>query len=169
MARFARRHVRELGGDGLPEQHRTGPARERNARRVPVRPMSLVDGRAVLGRHVAGIDDVLHAEGHAVKQSAPAASVERACLRERCVRVKVVPGLNLRLARCDAVETRAHHRLAGGAARADRSDDLGCSQFIQRPHRLRTPIVKPALSAQRNAACISTPVTMDDFPLRITA
>jgi hypothetical protein len=40
--------------------------------------------------------------------------------------------MHLMLACMDAIEARAHHRFACGAARADRRDDFGGGQFIER-------------------------------------
>src|ERR1019366_4161892 len=98
--------------------------------------VTLVDRRAVLGRHVASIDDVLDAERHAGQWPALAAFVERARLRDHLVRVQVMPRLHLWLARSDALEAGARHRFAGGLAGVDSRYDLRRRQFIQRCRQL---------------------------------
>src|SRR5690242_21467867 len=49
-------------------------------RSVAFGPMTFVDRRAVLGRHVVRVDDVLHADGHALQRTDLAARVQRARL-----------------------------------------------------------------------------------------
>ena len=76
------------------------------ARRAP-----LVQHRAVLGRHVGGVDDVLQADRHAVQRAdrlarAPAL-VGGARLVERELLVEEGPGLHLGLERADALEAGA--------------------------------------------------------------
>ena len=125
--------VGEFGGDGLAEQHAAGLAGQRHAGGVALRPPALVDRRAPFGRHVGGVDDVLDAERHAGERAALAALVDaRAPPRCACSAIDIGPGLDLALARRDAVEAGARHRLAGRAARADRRDDLGRRQFVER-------------------------------------
>ena len=107
--------VGEFGGDGLAEQHAAGLARQRDAGGVALGLAALVDRRAPFGRHVEGVDDVLDAERHAGERAALAAVVEGAGRGKRRVRIDMRPGVHLALARGDAVEAGARHRLAGGA------------------------------------------------------
>ena len=105
VARLARKAVRELRRDGLAHEHAARLAGERDDRGVAAGPMAGVDGRAHLGRHVAGVYDVLDAERYAAQRAAPAAPVERPRLRERLLRVEVLPRQHLaarapRCARC---------------------------------------------------------------------
>ena len=46
----------EFGGDGLPDRDAALPRDHRDERRVGRGPMALVDGRAVFGRHVGGVE-----------------------------------------------------------------------------------------------------------------
>ena len=70
--------VGELGGDRLAQQDRAGGARQAHGAGVETRPAAGIDRRAVAGRHVGGIEDVLDAERHALQQPGCRASLERA-------------------------------------------------------------------------------------------
>ena len=56
----------EFGGDGLSHDHRTGFAQRGDARGIALGTEACEQWRAVLGRHVGGLDDVLDADRHAV-------------------------------------------------------------------------------------------------------
>ena len=62
----ARLHPGELGGHRLAEDDRAGLAQRRDARAVALAAKAVEQRRAVPGRHVAGFDDVLDADRHAV-------------------------------------------------------------------------------------------------------
>jgi hypothetical protein len=63
---------------------------------------------------VLGVDDVLHADRHAVQRAARRRhAVERARLHQRVVGIDGGPGVQGRLARRDAVEAIANHCLGG--------------------------------------------------------
>ena len=68
VARLARVIDGELGGHGLAQDHRARGAQALDHRGVPGRPAPGVQHGAVLGRHVAGIDDVLDADRDAVQR-----------------------------------------------------------------------------------------------------
>jgi hypothetical protein len=93
--------------------------------------MSAVNGRAVLGRHVGGIDDVLDANGNASQRTALGILVERACLRHDKVGIEELPCLHRRLSRSDAFQAGARDCFAGGLAGAHGGDDLARGQLIQ--------------------------------------
>ena len=101
IARLAGREVRALGGHRLAEDHRAGGAQAFHHDRVVARRAALVQHGAVLGRHVGGVDDVLHADRHAVQRAdrlaRALALVGRARLRERVLLVEELPRLDLRL------------------------------------------------------------------------
>jgi hypothetical protein len=108
VARLARREVRAFRSHSLAEDHRTRGAQHLHHRCVVARRAPLVQRAAVLGRHIAGIDDVLQPDRYAVERPdrlARAAQLVRgAGLLERTVLVEEGPGLHLRLERADALE-----------------------------------------------------------------
>ena len=137
IARLAGMNVRELGRDRLAHEHAAGLARKSDACRIAPRPMAFEDRRAVLGRHVRGVDDVLHAIGHADERPALVAAVEFPCLFDRGIRIEVLPRLHLRFAFDDAIEARTRDRLARRVACANRRDDLGGGEGVKRRWRVR--------------------------------
>ena len=128
---FARREIGELGRDGLAEGYAAGAPDHRHAGGIGTRPVALVDGRAVGGRHVGGVDDVLDADGHAVQRAARRFAVARPRLGHRPVAIEIGPGADLALARGDAVEARPHQVLRGDLARGDGGGRVAGAQFIQ--------------------------------------
>ena len=60
--------VGELGRHRLAEQDAAGRPRQCRRTRIPWRPPAGIDRRAVAGRHVGAVEDVLEAERHAVQQ-----------------------------------------------------------------------------------------------------
>ncbi len=99
IARLARRARGELGGHRLAQEHRARRAQPLHHRGVPRGHAAGVQRRAVLGRHVRGVDDVLEAHRHPVERSGGRARaarlVGRARLRERVLRIQIGPGLEL--------------------------------------------------------------------------
>ncbi len=73
--------IGELGGDGLAHNHGTGGAGQRHRRGIGRRPMTVVDRRAVAGRHIDAVDDVLDADRNAVQQPGFAAADRAAAPR----------------------------------------------------------------------------------------
>ena len=59
----------ELVGDGLAQNDPAGGADQGDAGGVAVGPVSPVNWRAVLGRHVVGIDDILHRDRDTVERA----------------------------------------------------------------------------------------------------
>ena len=59
----------------LPSRIAAGRARQRRRAGIEARPAAGIDRRAVAGRHVGGVEDVLDAERHAPEHAAPAAAV----------------------------------------------------------------------------------------------
>ncbi len=66
VARAARLGGGKFGGDGLSNDHRAGFAQRRHAGGIALGAKAREQRRAVLGRHVGGLDDVLDADWHAV-------------------------------------------------------------------------------------------------------
>jgi hypothetical protein len=60
------------------------------------------------------------------------ACVDHDVCAEGSRRIELGEGMDLKLARVDAIEARAHHRFAGGAARFDGRDDFGGSELVER-------------------------------------
>ena len=117
VARLARREDGELRRHRLADDDRARLAQAVHHRRVLARPAPLVEDRAVLGRQVARVDDVLQADRHAVQGAERAAGAAIAVGGLRLVhdigRVEMLEGLHLGLALGDAREARLGdlHRL----------------------------------------------------------
>ena len=79
-------------------------------RRIVPRPAAGVDRRAVLGRHVGGVDDVLHPDREAVQQperpAGGAVAVERLRLLQDMVGIEIRPRANAGLALGDNLQAR---------------------------------------------------------------
>ena len=73
--------------------------------------MTLVDGRAVFGRQVEGVEDILHAGGQPVQRAADRTPVEFAGGAEHRVALDAGPGLHGRFARIDVFEQAADQGL----------------------------------------------------------
>jgi hypothetical protein len=88
-----------------------------------------VQHRAVLGRHVGGVEDVLHAHRHAVQRpdrlARALALVGRARLRQRVLLVQESPRLHLRLERADALEAGLDQLLRSQPAFTDFARGVG--------------------------------------------
>jgi len=68
VARLARVSRRELGGYRLAQDYAAGLSDLRNAGCIARRLMVLVNWRAILSRHVRGIDNVFDTNGNTVQQ-----------------------------------------------------------------------------------------------------
>ncbi len=123
---------RKLGGDGLSQQDRARLAEQGDGGGVFHRPMSGVQDRAVLGRHVLRVEDVLDPHRNAVERTErlpfPPRQVRRARLVQGMTGVQVRPGADPLLERRDAVEAGAHQRFGGDPAVADRPGRLDGAQ-----------------------------------------
>ena len=62
--------VGEFRGHRLAQDHGVGGPAQRHAGGVAERHLALEDRRVVAGRHVVGVDDVLHADRHAAQHAA---------------------------------------------------------------------------------------------------
>ncbi len=94
MHGFARVPVGEFGRHRLPEDDAARRPGQRDAGSIGKGPVATVDRRAVLGRHVIGVDDVLDPDRHALQHSRPAGPIDRARLAESEFGVEPDPGLN---------------------------------------------------------------------------
>src|SRR3954468_9207386 len=106
--------VGELSRGGLAEDQAAGLLEERDARGVGLRAVAAVDRRAVLGRQVRRVDDVLDADRHAVQARTGGHAGEGAGLRENLIALDERPGPHLGFARGDALETGGGARPGGG-------------------------------------------------------
>ena len=101
----------KLGGHGLAEDQRARRAQASHHRGIRTWPASFVERRAVLGRLVGGIDDVLDGHRNAREQAARAGSVDRLRPRRSLGGVEMAPRLNRWLGRGDALQRRVAHGL----------------------------------------------------------
>ncbi len=125
----------ELGGDGLAEDEGTRRPRQRDAGGVGPGPMAGVGAGAIRGRHVAGVHDVLDADGDAVKQAAPRAPIEGAGRRDGLLGIEMLPSAHDRLALGDAGEIGARQRLDGETTALDALCGLEGGEMGQVGHR----------------------------------
>ena len=110
--------VGEFGRDGLAHDRAAGHAQQRDAGGVGERAVAAVDRRAVLGRHVDGVDDVLDPDRQPGEQARPAGAVGLARLGQCLLRVEPGPGLH-RLPLRGPLQAGAHQRLGGQRAGAE--------------------------------------------------
>ena len=118
VGRRAGMAVGEFRGHRLAQDDGVGGPAERHAGGVAERHLALEDRRVVPGRHVVGVDDVLHPHRHAA-QHAAFRRVGRLGLRQREVGIEIGPRLHGGLALGDALEAGAHQRLRGERAGLD--------------------------------------------------
>ena len=116
VGRFARREGREFGRDGLAEDDGSGRASERNARGIGVGPVAAIDRRAIGGRHVDGVDQILDRDRDPVQRPSRRFCIALARRRQRLLAIEVLPGANHRLTRRDAVEIASDQRLGSNPA-----------------------------------------------------
>src|SRR5260370_36456841 len=103
VARAARLGGSKFCGDGLPDDDWAGLAQRGAARTIPFGAEAGEQRRAVFGRHVGGLDDVLDADRHAVDLRArPTRAPARGRLVGSCARtleVEIDEGADLGLER----------------------------------------------------------------------
>ena len=134
------------------------PARragQRDAGGVGKWPVALIDRRAVLGRHVEGVDDVLDPDRNALEQARPPGAVDRARLGQCPLGVEPDPGLD-RGARLGAVEAVAGQALGGQATGFEARGGLAGGQPLGAAHgcsprRSRLSTHKPASSSRASS------------------
>ena len=123
VASLSRREVGAFRGDCLAENDRARGTQRLHHCRVVARGASLVQYRAVLGRHVGGVDDVLDADRNAVqgadRLARALALVCRARLLKRVLLVEECPCLHLRFHLATALEAGPHQVLRRECAFAD--------------------------------------------------
>src|SRR5262249_22092757 len=127
--------TREFGGDRLAHDHRAGGAHQRDDGRVARRRTPGVQRRAVLGRHVRGVDDVLDADRHAVQRSdrlsRQSMLVGGARLRQRVVGIEKRPRLDTGVGFTDARQTRSDVLLGRDHAVADQPRGVGGGEGVK--------------------------------------
>ena len=129
----------ELGRHGLAEDHRALLAQPGHAVRVAGRAPAGVDRRAVGGRHVGGVDDVLDADRQAVQRPARLLVVALPRRRDRLVGVDVRPRVQLALALADPLQALAHELLGAQLAFIEEPDGLGRRDH---PGRVRGKMIR---------------------------
>src|SRR5262249_9011222 len=90
-----------------------------------------VNRRAHIRRHVECVDDVLDTERNARERSLCAATVDCARLIEPNLRIDERPGLDLLVARFDAVETSAGNGFPRELARGNSARNFAGRQFVE--------------------------------------
>ena len=104
-------HASEFGGHGLAEHDAAGAAHQHHHRGVGLRPVAGIDRRAVGGRQVGGVEDVLDADRQSgerqARESGPLGAAPRALEVERR------EGADLGLARRDRRPRTDRPRRAG--------------------------------------------------------
>ena len=116
---LARRETGEFGRDRLAEHDRPGGARQRDAGGVGRGTMARIDRRAVPGRHVGGVDQVLDRDRDAVQRPARGRRVAAPRRGERRLGIEILPGADHRLARGDPFEACGDQRLGAEPAFGD--------------------------------------------------
>ena len=123
--------VGEFGRHRLAHDHAAGHAQQRDAGGVGERPVAAIDRRAVLGRHVDGVDDVLDPDRHAGEQPGSSGAIGGARLRQRLLRIEPGPGLD-RSALASARSRQARvKRLGGQLAGRELRDGLGGGELVR--------------------------------------
>ena len=120
IARLARMEIGELRGHRLADDDGAGGAEPRHHLRVTARAAAGELRRAAFGRHVLGVEDILHRHRNAVQRpgriTGETMLVERARLRQRMVGIEADERAHLALDRGDTVETGAGVILGGNHA-----------------------------------------------------
>ena len=127
----ARREVGEFGGHGLAQHHGAGLAAQRHTGGISCWAMVGINGRAVGRGQVAGVKDVLHAEGQAVQRAAHGAGIERAGLGQGRDGVQVHEGVDVVVARGHAFQAGAHQVFGLEFAPCQQGGGLGGAEFVQ--------------------------------------
>ncbi len=136
---LAGRPVGELGRHRLAEEHGARRAQALDADRVLFRAVPGVDGRAVGGRHVRGVDDVLEPERDAVQAALRRHRIAPRRHRQRRRPVDVLPGADRGLARLDAGEAILRDGNGGGLSLAQARREAVHRQFVKSRHALVLP------------------------------
>ena len=139
VAGLARAEQRQLGGRGLAEDHGAGLAQPGDRRGILLRTPAGVEGRAIFGRHVFRVEDVLDRDRQAVERAdrppGLAMLVDRLGLGQRVVRVQVGPGLDPGIDRLDARQVGGDQLLGGDVAAGQLVPRLARAQVGQLAHR----------------------------------
>ena len=109
----------KFGGDRLAEDDRAGRPRQRDAGRVGGRAVALVDRRAVAGRHIDGVDQILDRDRNAVQRPAGRRCIAVPGRGKRRLAVEMMPGADHRLARRDPLEAGDDERRGAEPAGGD--------------------------------------------------
>ena len=112
VLRLARLHVGEFGGDGLSRNDAAGAADHRDGRRIVARAMALIGRRAIFGRLVEGVIDILHADRQAAQ-------------RQRAQRVFILARMNTRALDVEMRERADVVLLRGNGRGAQVNDAIG--------------------------------------------
>ena len=100
----------------FPSDDGAGRPGERDARGIRVGPVAAIDRRAIGGRHVDGVDQILDRDRDPVQRPSRRFRIAPSRGRQRLLAIEVLPGANHRLARLDAVEIGSDQCLGSNPA-----------------------------------------------------
>jgi hypothetical protein len=175
----------ELGCGGLADDDRACPAEYGNGSRVGHRLAAAKRVAAVFGRHIVGVEHVLHADGEAVQRTerppCRPLPVCQSCLLQRPFRIEEGPGPDLRLAGSDPVKACPHQVMGADLSLSElgghgvgchpvrpasrhygqgtRSRQLAAEQYVARTpcrHRIGAARPQPESAAERKAIAAGT-------------
>ena len=133
---------RELRRDRLADDDGARGARQRNGRRIRGRPMVGIDRRAVAGRQVERIEQVLHRDRQPMQQSCRGLRVQCAGALHRAVGIDARPGADRGLALGDALEAIGEQRHRRDFARRELPRRLRRAQMVEASHVGHLPWVE---------------------------
>ena len=106
----------KFGCHGLAEHDRAGGARQCDTGGVGGRAVALVNRRAVAGRHVGGVDQILDRERYAVQRAARRLGIALPRRSERRLGIEIMPGADEAFACGDPIEAGARQCLGAETA-----------------------------------------------------
>ena len=111
--------------------------------------MPVVDRRAVTGRHIDGVDQILDGDRDAVKRTAGPFAVALPGRRQRLLAIEILPGADHRLPRVDLLQPGGGIVLGGKPPRRDLARRRAYAQRCRIGHR---PLPRSKASTQPTAA-----------------
>ena len=123
--------TRKLGRSRLADDHCPAGPQRRDTRRIRDRPVTAINRRAVLGRHVNSVHYVLYANGDAVQRSLRSFGIARPGLSQRYRGVDKGPGMNIVITRLNTGQTMPHQFLGVNIAPGDFGRRLDRSKTVE--------------------------------------
>ena len=143
VARLAGLLMRELGRHRLAENDAAGAAQHRHRRGIARRLMALVGGRAVFGRHICRVVDVLQSDREAAQRQRAQAPGVLARDRARLVDREIGERADILLARGNGCGAEIDHALGRELARLDAARKIeGGEQAVGTGEHGRVPVAR---------------------------